>query len=237
LIIDTALQLILVITPHWEAHQGEMYRFERASLEEPFLSLGKVMSIVVGQKGIAWGSGLHSPPENLSTERLKIEGDGKAPAGIFQLGPIFLDSRLYPAQSQTWEEFKMPVILMDGHYQAVDDPLSHFYNQIVNTEAVGMKDWSSSELMQRDDELYYRGLVIQHNSFPAIPGRGSCIFMHTWRNNASGTYGCTALSSSDLLEVVKWLDVAKAPLLIQLPYEEFLNKSEEWHLPELRASY
>ncbi len=205
-----------------------MHRFEKRSFEESFIPCGKPIPIVVGQKGIAWGLGLHETPSDVPAERLKVEGDRKAPAGIFRLGEIFIDSRFNPSVL-----FMMPVIIADEHYEAVDDPGSRFYNQLVNTANVEMKDWKSSEVMQRDDAIYHLGLVIHHNSLPVVPGRGSCIFMHSWRGNESGTYGCTALSNSDLLEVLQWLDEGKSPLIVQLPLEEYLNRIEEWNLPEI----
>lgn len=207
-----ALQIILVLTSSWDTHSGELYRFERKSLETPFELLEAPFPCVVGQKGMGWGIGAHAA---FSSEKEKKEGDRKAPAGTFELGPIFVDQRSIPSAA-----FKMPAVFMDEYSEAVDDPSSLFYNQLVDARC-SAKDWTSSEKMQRDDELYLLGLVIQHNPVPAIPGRGSCIFMHSWRGNEKGTYGCTALSPSHLLEVLTWLDPAKSPLLIQLPWEEY----------------
>lgn len=222
----TALQLILVITSDWDSHQGKMYRFERSACAVSFVSHGKPLDVVVGQKGIAWGLGIHPISSNILPERTKIEGDRKAPAGIFHIGPIFVDTRFNSSGT-----FKIPVIFAGKHYEAVDDPASSYYNQIVDSTEVGLKDWSSSELMHREDDLYHLGLLIQHNPLPAVPGRGSCIFMHRWRGSERGTDGCTALSCSDLLEVLTWLDQDKSPLIVQLPFEEFINLKEEWDLP------
>jgi L,D-peptidoglycan transpeptidase YkuD (ErfK/YbiS/YcfS/YnhG family) len=224
--IETALQLILVITPNWDSLTGQMHCFERDRADEPFAPCKPTIPIVVGQNGIAWGLGLHRFPENLPPERIKREGDRKAPAGIFHLGPIFIDSR-FPLSNA----FRLPVINATAHWEAVDDTSSKYYNQLIDTSAIEERDWNSSEGMHRDDELYHFGLVIQHNPLPAIPGMGSCIFMHSWRGNESGTYGCTALSPEDLLEVLSWLDLSKTPLIVQLPQEEFLLKRDLWHLP------
>ncbi len=162
---------------------------------------------------MGWGVGVHPP---ISSIKQKKEGDRKSPAGTFQLGPIFIDQRSIPSAF-----FKMPVIFLNEYSEAVDDPLSLSYNQIVDARSSVNKDWVSSEKMQREDELYLLGLVIQHNPIPAIPGGGSCIFMHSWRGNETGTYGCTALSPSHLLQVLTWLDPVKSPCLVQLPLEEF----------------
>ena len=216
-----------MIASSWDTHGGELYRFERKSVEEPFALLGGPIPIVVGEKGMEWGIGIHESP---SSEKMKREGDRRAPAGIFRLGQVFIDKRFIPSAV-----FKMPVILVDEHCEAVDDPSSRFYNQLVDTLSLEVKDWTSSEKMQREDELYHLGLVIQHNPIPAIPGSGSCIFMHTWRGNEKGTYGCTALSPFHLLEILTWLDPAKSPLLVQLPWEEYLERSADWNLPFIEA--
>ncbi len=208
-----------------------MHLFERESIEQPFVSCGPAIPVVVGQRGIAWGLGVHSVPDDLSFERIKREGDRKAPAGIFRLGPIFIDSR-FPLS----KEFRMPTVIVDEYWEAIDDPESRFYNQLLNASSIEVKDWRSSEIMHRDDELYRFGLVIQHNSDPAIPGGGSCIFMHSWRGNEKGSYGCTALDSSSLLGVLSWLDPRKAPLIVQLPFKEFRIRAGEWNLPALNSS-
>jgi len=60
------------------------------------------------------------------------------------------------------------------------------------------------------------GLVIAHNP-QRTPGAGSCIFLHLWMNGSEGTAGCTALHRADLMELLRWLDVAKHPVLVQMP--------------------
>jgi D-alanyl-D-alanine dipeptidase len=228
LLLETTLQLILVTTPDWQSQTGQMVRFERESLDLPFSEHGTAIPIVVGQKGMAWGIGLHLSQLELPLDRVKREGDRKAPAGIFRLGPIFVDYRFpFPLP------FHMPVIEVNEWWEGVDDPSSIYYNQLVDTLTVEGKDWSSSELMQREDELYRLGLVIHHNPVPAIPHYGSCIFMHSWRSESQGTWGCTALAPDALKEVLKWLDDSKSPLLVQLPQEEYQKVREEWSLPNL----
>lgn len=209
--ISTALQLLLVLTADWETIDGYLYRWERSSCTAPFVPIGSPIPIVVGEKGMGWGIGLHTPSQKGPFKR---EGDRKAPAGIFSLGPIFIDPK-FPLPLF----FKMPLLYTHAEMEAIDDPASLYYNQIVNCQEVKMKDWSSSESMQ--EELYHLGLVIHHNPLPAIAGKGSCIFMHVWRKSDKGTYGCTAMSQENLKEVLSWLDEDKSPLLIQLPIEEY----------------
>ena len=74
---------------------------------------------------------------------------------------------------------------------------------------------------------YYKyGLVVDHNP-KAIPGAGSCIFMHIKKPNHIPTVGCTAMSETVMKSVLKWLDPSKHPLLIQAPKSE-MKKLLPW---------
>ncbi len=218
--LDAALQLILVMIPKWDAVQGQMQCYERESTASVFSSIGDPIPIVVGQKGMAWGVGLHSFDSNRDLH-LKREGDLKSPAGVFEIGPLFADRRFVKAN------FLMPVLAVDDFWEAVDDPNSIYYNQIVDLRSIP-RSWQSSEQMRRQDNLYHLGLVIQHNPIPAIPGYGSCIFMHTWRQSDLGTHGCTALAFDDLERILLWLNPEKFPIIVQLPLEEFQKRQKEW---------
>jgi hypothetical protein len=229
---ETALQLIIIVTPCWESIHGQLLCLERESQAHSFEPIGGQISIVVGQKGMAWGLGLHPIAESLSSALIKREGDLKAPAGVFSLGPLFIDPR-FPIL----ETVSMPIVLIDQNWEAIDDPSSIYYNQLLDVTKIEQKDWTSSEAMQREDNLYHAGLIIHHNADPVIPGQGSCIFMHVWRSCDLGTHGCTALSLPNLKAVLAWLDPKKFPLMIQLPREEFLKKKREWQLPDIEGLY
>ena len=60
------------------------------------------------------------------------------------------------------------------------------------------KDWNSYEIMLRDDGLYDRGLVINHNMNPSLVKYGSAIFMHIWPSEMFSTAGCTAMSKKNM---------------------------------------
>jgi len=45
-----------------------------------------------------------------------------------------------------------------------------------------------------------------YNDDPAVPGRGSAIFLHVARPDWSGTEGCVALARADLLMVIAEAD-------------------------------
>lgn len=203
-------QLLIVITPEWNAVQGQMLLFESAWV--------KSFPIVVGKNGMAWGIGKHSKQPGLQ----KSEGDEKSPAGIFALGPAF--GKPHPT--------KMDYFPITSDMEAVDDPCSQFYNQIVKRSEVAHPDWNSSERMA-DIDLYDLGLVIQHNFPKPRSGAGSAIFMHIWASEQMGTGGCTAMAREDLAWLLAWLDKAKNPHLVQLPIKEYRELQQPWKLPSL----
>ena len=86
-----------------------------------------------------------------------------------------------------------------------------------------MKRWTSYERLKRKDSLYELGIVVRHNRNPIISGKGSAIFIHVWRNQNTGTLGCTAIEKASLLDLLNWLDPEKKPLLIQMPESEMMN--------------
>lgn len=112
----------------------------------------------------------------------------------------------------------MPYRQITPDTEAVDDPGSRFYNRIVQRGAVRQPDWKSSERMHEIPD-YELGVIVAHNPRNQ-PGAGSCIFLHEWRGDRRGTAGCTVLLPPDLRALVRWLDAAKNPLLVQLPEGE-----------------
>jgi L,D-peptidoglycan transpeptidase YkuD (ErfK/YbiS/YcfS/YnhG family) len=150
----------------------------------------------------------------------KVEGDGKSPAGIFSLGSAF---------GFAPRSLKVDYLLLDAYTEAVDDPLSSHYNQIVNTTEV-FPDWRSSEKMG-EEPLYEIGMVVHHNFPYPQRGAGSAIFLHIWRNKDEGTAGCTAMSRQDLEAILSWLDKGKNPLLVQLPLPTYREVQSKWDLP------
>jgi D-alanyl-D-alanine dipeptidase len=215
--IHASTQLVVVTTPDWNAVQGTLRRYERSAPGKKWQAVGAPITIVVGKTGLAWGRGV-VPVDELrapgADDPIKKEGDGKAPAGIFRL------SRAFGYASQEEPEWKMPYISLSPSVECVDDSSSKFYNRVVDRASVS-PDWSSSEHMLRSDELYRWGVVVDHNADPAIPGAGSCIFLHIWRGPGQGTVGCTAMPREQLEALIGWLAPGKKPLLVQMPQAEY----------------
>jgi D-alanyl-D-alanine dipeptidase len=86
--------------------------------------------------------------------------------------------------------------------------------------------------MRRADDLYKWGIFVAHNS-AAIPGAGSCIFIHVWRNPSAATVGCTAMPEENLVQLLRWLDPASDPVLIQMPRPDYTAFQRDLDLPTL----
>ena len=222
--IASSEQAVLVITPDWQSPNGQLQTFER--VDGAWQPVGNNISVSIGKNGSAWGFGIHpqQPPGPV-----KIEGDGKAPAGIFNIGTAFG----YPPSINSL----LPYQAMDATDWCVDVNDSPFYNQIVSTEAVGNDAVKgSSEPMRRDihlngDRVYEKGFVINHNP-GNVPKGGSCIFAHLWRAPGVPTAGCTAMPEAAMDTLLAWLDADKNPLFILLPASEYARLQKSWQLPE-----
>lgn len=140
--------------------------------------------------------------------RMKREGDGCSPAGVFVL-PLAFGAAL--PEEVSW--VRMPYLQTTDTLHGIDDPRSRFYNQIVDSALVE-PDWAVSETMNREDGLYRWGVFVGHNP-GGEPGGGSCIYLHLWRGQGQGTAGCTAMSEGDMKDLLAWLDLGCAPCLVQ----------------------
>ncbi|EJM59763.1 hypothetical protein PMI29_04215 [Pseudomonas sp. GM49] len=215
--LDGSDQLIVVTSKNWDDIQATAQRYERHG--KTFEKFEAPFAVVLGKNGMGWGKGLLDigQPEG----PVKQEGDGKAPAGMFKLGTAFG----YAPSAET----RLPYLALTPTIECVDDSQSVRYNELVDG-AVVAKDWTSSERMRRNDDLYRQGIFIQHNT-PAIPAAGSCIFFHIWRGPTAPTRGCTAMDPADIAQLFNWIDPGKSPVLVQLPETQYEQLRQRWSLP------
>ncbi len=153
--------------------------------------------------------------------KLKKEGDGNAPAGIFYLSGLF---GYQPIKA------KMKSLKVDERTFCVDDINSVYYNQIVKADTV-RKDWTSAETMRMKSDVYKYGIFVDYNSYPATRGNGSCIFMHIWSKSTAPTAGCTAMTEANILKLISFLDKSKNPVLVQIPQSEYHKMKSLYKLP------
>lgn len=222
-LLAQSLQAVVVQTKDWNSFQGTARLFERPAIGGGWTPKGESFPVVVGKNGLAWSEDvvylLEKKPPNV-----KREGDGRAPAGVFDLTYAF-GSGERPAF------VKLPFTRLEESTECVDDPNSSSYNRIVDRLKIGNFDWNSSEKMLAVGAQYDLGVFVAHNSDPVKTGNGSCIFLHIWKNENSSTAGCTAMKRENIETILGWLEKGKNPVLIQFPAPEYEKLRESWELP------
>ncbi len=199
-------QVMLVLSPHAESVPARLWLLEREGTGG-WRTIAGPLSVTLGRKGLAWGEGEHTTQAPAGF-RVKREGDGCSPAGVFRIPFAF---GLANAEEAAW--LRLPYTPLTPTIIGVDDPKSRHYNQVVDNAKVE-RDWDSNEAMIRHDGLYRWGAFIAHNP-NGIPGLGSCIFLHLWPGPGESTAGCTGMSEEDIRTVLRWLDPGKDPRIVQ----------------------
>jgi D-aminopeptidase len=217
-------QVILSVSAGWDQTRAILQAYERASAETPWAPVSAPVEGSLGRSGLAWGRGLH--PESLEGPQ-KREGDGKSPAGVFDLRLVTGYAKAAPAG------MRLPYRAATPTLRCVDDPRSAHYNRLAD-EARTRKDWSSAEDMRRKDDLYRLVVRVGHNDRPVVPGGGSCIFLHLRSGPEATTSGCTAFEPEPMERLLRWLDPAARPVLVQLPDAAYRERAAAWGLPEPR---
>ena len=217
-------QMVLSVSSGWDATRAMLQAYERPSADAPWAPVGAPIEGSLGRSGLAWGRGLH--PQGLEGPQ-KQEGDGKSPAGVFDLRLVTGYAPSAPAGT------RLPYRQATATLRCVDDMRSAHYNRLADEAAV-RKDWSSAEDMRRKDELYRLVVWVGHNDAPVVPGGGSCIFLHLRAGPESTTSGCTAFEPAPMERLLRWLDPVARPVLVQLPDTEYRRRAAGWGLPEPR---
>ena len=221
---ERSRQMVVVTTKDWGAVSGTATLFERRNETADWKAVGNSFQVVVGRNGLAWdGNGMPNP----KASKTKHEGDGNAPAGLFPLTATF-GTGVKP------DAVELPYTRLDKFTECVDDVNSSHYNQIVNRIQVGNFDWKSSEKMLSIVPQYDLGAFVAYNTYPVQKGNGSCIFLHIWKDAATGTAGCTAMERRNLEMIVGWLSTDKRPYLVQMVKSDYDNFRKDWHLPKIK---
>lgn len=199
-------QLIVVLAPEMNATAAQMTRYEKE--ETLYRAVASSIPVVLGRNGLGWAQGKGI---------LKYEGDGRSPAGIFDITATFGEG----SEPQS----AMPYLHADEKLICIDDAEDNHYNQMGRLDPLHPP--KSYETMRRHDLLYRNGAVIDYNR-KGEKGRGSCIFFHLNRPDYRPTAGCTAMDEQPLLELLRWLDPAKTPRLLQIPISECANYEKKF---------
>jgi len=214
-----ARQLLVVTSPDWTSPTARLQRWRRT--DGGWIAVGGLVPVRLGRTGLGWGRGLDPASGRTPGEPVKREGDERAPAGVFELGPAFGELPRYT------DGTRLSLRVTTRALRCVDDPASALYNQLTESPS----GYESAEVMARGDLQYSIGVFVAHNPAPLRPGAGSCIFLHVWAAPESATVGCTAMAIEAMAQLVGWLDERERPLLVQLPDEVYRARREAWKLP------
>lgn len=133
----------------------------------------------------------------------KHEGDLKTPAGMYGFGVMF-GQRANPG-------VKFPYRQADSQSVWVDDVNSPYYNTWQENAALSGEHLASSGYAT----AYAYAVAIAYNVNPIVRGKGSAIFLHV--STGGGTAGCVSIAEANLLQVLRWLDPAKSPVIVMGP--------------------
>jgi len=215
-------QCILGIAEDWDSSHVTLSYHEKRNGK--WVPVGKSWKGRLGSKGLAWGRGIHPNPRGVEA---KQEGDGRSPAGVFNLGGVWGQAGSVKKHPDT---FYRQVTTRDLW---VEDANSKFYNQFLSLNHEPKSAWEKAAQMRQNDYPHSLKMFIAHNAFPEIKrGAGSSIFFHIWRSEgAAATAGCTTMLESKLRWLIATVDPGLRPLYVLLPRSEYENLKTDWKLP------
>jgi L,D-peptidoglycan transpeptidase YkuD (ErfK/YbiS/YcfS/YnhG family) len=133
----------------------------------------------------------------------RTEGDGTTPTGKYSFGTMF--------GQQANPGVKFPYRVPDAQSVWVADSASPYYNTWQQNASLVGEHLASSTY----SKPYAYAVAINFNTAPVVPLKGSAIFLHV--RTGSGTAGCVSIAQSSLLQVLRWLDPARAPVIVMGP--------------------
>lgn len=137
----------------------------------------------------------------------KNEGDMCTPVGEYTF------QRLYYRPDRVAEPLtKLPTGVIAENSGWCDDPTAPYYNSYVK-----LPSEYRHEKLWRKDHLYDIVLIISHNLNPAIPGKGSAVFFHLWRNEGSPTAGCIAMERENILRLCREISPGDSVVIQPFP--------------------
>lgn len=215
-------QCIVGVADGWNSSHVTLSYFEKKGGQ--WQRVGIEWKGRLGAKGLVWGRGIHPTP---SGAPLKKEGDGRSPAGVFDLGGVWGSHKSVKKHPRT---FYHQVTSRDLW---VEDGDSKFYNQFVTLEHEPSSEWEKKAQMIQNDYAHSLKMFIAHNASPTIvPHGGSSIFFHIWRRDgASASAGCTTMAEKKLSWLIATVDPGRRPLYVLLPRAEYEKYNPLWKLP------
>jgi D-alanyl-D-alanine dipeptidase len=200
--LGDARRLVLVTTDSMSAMAARLQLFERASPQAPWQPVGAAEPALIGKAGMAWSPFFRRLAR--PGEPVKVEGDKRAPAGIYPIGRGF---GTLPSSRPGYLHVTQDTV-------CVDDPSSPDYNTITSRARVGPK--VKVENMSRALPMYRRGIRVDYPT-DARARAGSCIFIHVWRSPTVGTAGCVALPEERLEALMDFTEPGAVVAILPRP--------------------
>ena len=189
--IADARRLVLVTAETMNATAATMRLYQRASPGAPWRALGPPEPAVLGKAGMAWSRFFRDLARR--GEPIKVDGDKRAPAGIYVIGRSF----------GILASSRPNHLRVTADTICVDDPSPPAYNTIASRARVGPQ--VHAENMSRVLPMYRRGLLVNYPT-DAKRKAGSCIFIHVWRSPTTGTAGCVAVPEPRVEALQEFVD-------------------------------
>ncbi len=133
------------------------------------------------------------------------EGDGTTPTGLFRIGRTMYGNEPNPGVRFAYRRLRC------GDWWD-EDPSSPTYNSFQHIPCGTTPPFGgASEGMWQQPRPYPFLAVIEYNMRPAVPGRGSGIFLHA--QTGGPTIGCVSLRRDELRAVLRWLRPSARPVI------------------------
>ena len=131
------------------------------------------------------------------------EGDGTTPTGTYAIGRT-----MYGIADDPGVRYRYRRIVCGDYW--VEDPRSPSYNRFRHVECGTTPPFRvTGERLWQARTAYRHLAVIEFNTNPVVPGRGSGIFLHATTGRA--TNGCISLPLGQLRQVLRWLRPEHSP--------------------------
>jgi L,D-peptidoglycan transpeptidase YkuD (ErfK/YbiS/YcfS/YnhG family) len=185
----SATQLVTVLAPSRTSTQARLELWRKVG--DCWRRIRGPWTAWVGQRGVSPG---------------KREGDRRTPAGAFGFGRV-----MYGVARNPGVRYRYHRIVCGDWW--VEDPRSPSYNQFRHVPCGVRPPFRIvSEDMSRSPTAYRHLAVIDYNTGPVVPGRGSGIFLHA--STGRPTIGCVSLPLGQLLAVLRWLRPSARPVIV-----------------------
>lgn len=215
-------QCVVGVADGWNSSHVTISYFEKKG--GAWRKVGDAWKGRLGSKGLVWGRGLHPAPAGAV---LKKEGDGRSPAGVFDLGGV------WGAHENVKKHPKTFYHRVTSRDLWVEDPASEHYNRFLTLPREPSTPWEKKAQMVQNDYPHSLKMFIAHNAPPkVVAGGGSSIFFHIWRREgAAASAGCTTMPEDKLRQLIAAVDPGRRPLYVLLPRAEYEKLKPVWKLP------